>query len=445
VTARHVAIVGGGAAGCLLALALLRRSPGVRVTVVDRRAAFGRGVAYGATAAHHRINVPAHKMGGLFPDDDDGFVRWLAKAGRPADPFDASFVPRAWFGDYLVSEVAGAQAGGRLVLRVGEVTSLDRTPEGWRCAGEGWAIDADRVVLCPGNPPPRRVDPDAEGACLVPDVWGPQALDAVATDASVLVLGTGATAIDAVLDLAERGHQGPVTMVSRRGLLPRVDVPPAPYPDFFDPALASQGLRAVVRRLREEVRAGAARGAAWQHVVDAFRVHAGAIWWRLGDTDRRRFLRHGRAPWMVHRHRLAPDIAARLDGWRRDGRLAVLAARVRSTRVTPDGCDVTVQRAGRPATVLRADWVLNCIGPSEDFSRLGDPLWTGLFAGGLVRPGPFGLGLDVDASLRLRDRDGRAHEDLFTLGLPTRGAFWEVTAVTHIRQQAAELAAFLFP
>jgi len=445
VTARHVAIVGGGAAGCLLALALLRRSPEARVTVLDRRAAFGRGVAYGATADHHRINVPAHKMGGLFPDDDDGFVRWLETAGRSTASFEASFVPRAWFGDYLVSEVAAAQAGGRLALRVGEVTSLERRPDGWRCGGDGWEIDADRVVLCPGNPPPRRVDPDAEGVRLVADVWGPRALDGIAVDASVLVLGTGATAIDAVLDLAQRGHRGAVTMVSRRGLLPLVDVPPLPYPDFFDPALASHGLRAVVRRLRKEVRDGVARGAAWQHVVDAFRVHAGAIWLRLGDTDRRRFLRHARAPWMVHRHRLAPDIDTRLDAWRREGRLAVLAGRVRATQVTPDGCAVTVQRAGWAPTVLRADWVLNCIGPSEDFSRLGDPLWRELFADGVVRPGPFGLGLDVDASLRLRDRDGRAHDDLFTLGLPTRGAFWEVTAVTHIRQQAAELAAHLFP
>jgi uncharacterized NAD(P)/FAD-binding protein YdhS len=445
VTARHVAIVGGGAAGCLLALALLRRSPDVHVTVVDRRAAFGRGVAYGAAAAHHRINVPAFKMGGLFPDDDDGFVRWLAEVGRPTEPFDASFVPRAWFGDYLVAQVAVAEAGGRLVLRTGEVTSLERNAAGWRSEGPDLAVDADDVVLCPGNPPPRRVDPTADGERLVPDVWGPRALDGVTAEASVLVLGTGATAIDAVLDLAERGHRGPVTMVSRRGLLPLVDVPSLPYPDFFDPALASQGLRAVVRRLREEVRDGVARGAAWQHVVDAFRVHAGAIWLRLGDTDRRRFLRHARAPWMVHRHRLAPDIDTRLDAWRRDGRLTVVAARVRATQVTPDGCAVTVQQAGGPPAVLRADWVLNCIGPSEDFSRLGDPLWTGLFANGVVRPGPFGLGLDVDASLRLRDRDGRAHGDLFTLGLPTRGAFWEVTAVTHIRQQAAELAAHLFP
>ncbi|MFC7484866.1 hypothetical protein ACFQX7_39240 [Luedemannella flava] len=56
----------------------------------------------------------------------------------------------------------------------------------------------------------------------------PRALDAVGRGAPVLLLGTGLTAVDVVLSLAEAGHLGPVTAVSRHGLLPRAHGPAAP-------------------------------------------------------------------------------------------------------------------------------------------------------------------------------------------------------------------------
>lgn len=446
----HFVIVGGGAAGSLLALLVLRHAPAsVRVTLVDRRAAFGRGLAYSAPAPHHRINVPADKMGGVAPADETGFIDWLAASGRPVEGFEQSFIPRAWFGDYLAAQLDAARAGGRLQFRHGDITALAREPGGrWSCTGPGLSLCADQVALCPGNPPPAlwpTVPAGASGPRLVADVWVPGALEAVGACDSVLIAGTGATAIDALLDLDQRGHRGGITMTSRRGLLPLVDVPPGPYPDFFDPAVARRGLRSVLRRLREEVRTAAAQGVPWQHVVDAFRVHAANTWLQLGEADRRRFLRHGRAHWMVHRHRLAPDIAGRLEGMIAEGRLTLLAGRVRATRITADGCELELLTPRSMPLRLAADWMLNCIGPSEDFSRLDDPLWVALFRGGIVRSGPLNLGLDVDPQLRLIDLEGRAHPDLFCLGLPTRGHFWEITAVVHIRQQAEALALQLFP
>lgn len=456
----HFVIVGGGAAGTLLALMILRHAPAsVRVTVLDREGAFGRGVAYAAGGAHHRINVPALKMGGLEPEDAEGFVRWLAAQGRSLPDFEASFVPRAWFGDYLVAALdaalvaarSSAQAGStRLQLRRAEVTALAPRPGGgWCCTGPGLALDADALVLCPGNPPPARPPALPEVPRWVGDVWAPGALDGIAADDTVAVIGTGATAVDAVLELRQRGHHGRCVMLSRRGLLPLVDRPAAPYADFFDPG-GAPALRSVMHRLRAEVREAAARGVPWQAVVDAFRVHAGALWMQWSPRDRARFLRHVRPWWMVHRHRLAPDVAARLRAEQAAGTLQVRAGRVRAVHAAAPGCtlDVAPAPAGRavaPPQTLHADWVLNCVGPSEDFTRLDHPLWQGLLRQGLVRGDPLGLGLDVDEQLRLLDRDGRAHADLYALGLPTRGRFWEVTAVIHVRQQAAALVQRLWP
>ena len=422
---------------------LARSGPQVCVTVVDRCQAFGRGVAYSAPGLHHRINVPAGKMGGLDPTDGEGFERWLDAQHRPRPDFAASFVPRAWFGDYLWAQLEAARAHGALTLCVGEVRALQRLPDGWLCSGEGLSLQADQVVLCTGNTSPSSTAPQAAGGRFIPDVWAPGALAPIGPQDSVLVQGTGATAIDALLELRERGHQGHITMVSRRGLLPKVDMPMlADYPDFFDASAPTLRLGAVMSALRHEVRHAATQGLPWQQVVDAFRVHASRIWLALDTRDRHRFLRHVRAYWMVHRHRLAPDIDARLARMSARGELELVAARILRTSTASDhvAVDLRPRGADEVTRTLRADWLLNCIGPSENFSRLDDPLWSQLLAQGIARPGPLDMGVDVDTDLRLIARDGRAHADLSALGLPTRGCFWEVTAVVHIRQQAQALA-----
>ena len=49
---RRVVIAGGGFSGAATAAALLRRrEPGLHVTLVERSGVFGRGVAYGTSAA----------------------------------------------------------------------------------------------------------------------------------------------------------------------------------------------------------------------------------------------------------------------------------------------------------------------------------------------------------------------------------------------------------
>src|SRR5262249_30293519 len=82
----------------------------------------------------------------------------------------------------------------------------------------------------------------------------------------------------------------------------------------------------------------------------------------------------------------------------------------------------------------------NCTGPGGDPTRSKMPLISELLASGLARPDRLRLGLDVDGLGRLIGRNDVAAERLFALGPPTRGVFWEATAVPDIRQQAESIA-----
>jgi uncharacterized NAD(P)/FAD-binding protein YdhS len=54
------------------------------------------------------------------------------------------------------------------------------------------------------------------------------------------------------------------------------------------------------------------------------------LWQRLPQAERQRFLRHLRAYWEVHRHRMAPEIAARIGDLRQSGQLETRAGTIKS-------------------------------------------------------------------------------------------------------------------
>ena len=85
-------------------------------------------------------------------------------------------------------------------------------------------------------------------------------------------------------------------------------------------------------------------------------------------------------------------------------------------------------------------WVVNATGPDPSLTRSANPVFRQLFADGVARRGPLGIGLDTTASGRLVDRSGFAVPGVWTIGCPRRGQLWESTAIPEIRAQAVPLA-----
>jgi uncharacterized NAD(P)/FAD-binding protein YdhS len=437
----RVAIIGGGVAGALAGIILAKLSQIGPITVLDRDGAFGRGLAYSARAPWHRINVPAYKMGGIGADDD-GFIAWLTETRQTDWPdYSSSFVPRWVYGSYISAQFERLTNDGRVTAVQDAALGVSRIENGYRVAtGSGAMIDADLVFLCVGNPPPSPFPGVEASPRAITNIWSPGALDPIGIDDSVLVIGTGATAVDAVIDLVRRGARAPITMISRRGLLPLIDAPaeidPAPVETFPTPTA-----RGLFAGLVQDTRRKVAAGVPWQTVVDTFRLHIAKLYENAGEQERARFARHLRAIWMVHRHRLAPDVAELLAQLQHDGRLHVIAGRITGAIATASGHDVTIRKRSSGSTShLATNWILNCTGPEERYDRLDDPLVQSLLATGTARPGINGLGLDVDPNCHLRDGSGQAQPGLYAIGHATRGAFWEVTAASNIRRQLLAVA-----
>jgi uncharacterized NAD(P)/FAD-binding protein YdhS len=440
-TQPRIAIIGGGVAGTFAALIMSGLPHFGQITLFDRDGRFGRGVAYSASAPWHRINVPAYKMGGLGADDWDGFANWVTDKGYLTSPdFSTSFVPRWRYGEYLCEQLVPLIETGRVAARQDAIASVARNGEVYQVRTEtGDVIDADLVFACIGNHAPSPFPGVAPSSRSITNVWASGALDAIGTNDRVLVIGTGATAVDVVVDLVHRGVRAPMTMVSRRGLLPLIDAPaetdPEPLQDWPVPTA-----RGIFQALVNDTRRKVAAGLPWQTTIDTFRLQIADMWANASEVERARFSRHLRAIWMVHRHRLAPDVADLLAQMQRDGRLEVIAGRITGAEATASGHEVAIHARAQETISRSTNWILNCTGPEERYERIDDPLVKSLLATGLARPGHNGLGLDVDPHCRLLNSEGDVQAGLYAIGPATRGAFWETTAASSIRQQLLAVA-----
>ena len=429
----RIAVIGGGYTGTALAVALLRG--GARVTLIERRGRPGRGLAYATEHLEHLLNARAARMSAT-PDDPDHFARWWAPRG--GDP--AGFAPRRLYGDYLdewISE-AFASAGDRLTLVHGEAVAVDHAVR----LADGRAIGADRVVLALGNwvPDVPAGLPHSLAASPIyrADPWAEGLADGLADEDAVLLIGTGLTAVDAALVLAAEGFGGRIVALSRRGLLPRAHGVERAHRETPPAGLVPRSTE-LLRRVREE---GERIG--WASAVNSLRPATQALWQAATLEERRRFLRHLRPWWDVHRHRIAPEIDAQLGALAETGRFAAAAGRIVSCDPREDGAEVRWRVRGSDRVEGgRFARIVNCTGTDGDVTRLDEPLVRQLLAAGRIRPDPLRIGIDVDRECRAMGADGRASPTLYVAGPPTRGTFWEIVAVPDLREQVARLAGHL--
>lgn len=441
---RPIAIIGGGFSGLMAAEQLLRALPADRaVLLCERSRPFGLGLAYATTNPEHLLNLRASQMSADSERPED-FADWLART-----PFGAeerrgireteagTFAARGLYGRYLAERWARvvASAGDRLVPLSAAIVDVEPVSEGFVLHGVGVPPrPVAGLVLAMGNLP---------GPAVVPsryrlDPWRPEAFGALDPARDVLVIGTGLTMMDSVAALRREGFTGRIVAVSRRGLLPKphAAVPVGRRPEFTPEIRTSA--RRLVAAVRRRIAAAREAGDDWRGVIDALRPITDALWAGLPRAEQARMLRHVRPYWDVHRHRTAPPAAEAIAAEIRRGGLVVRAGRILAIDAAPDRAVVTLRPRGTDRREqVEAQGILDATG----FSRLAetdDPLLRTLLARGLVRPGPFGLGIAASPGGTVLGPPH--HAPIWAFGPMLRGVVWECIAVPDIRNAARHLA-----
>jgi len=453
-----VVIVGGGFSGSMAAAQILRGArqavPAVNVVLVERRGAVGEGLAYSTRESAHLLNVPAGRMS-AWPDRPDDFFQWASRHGGDVRPTD--FLPRQSYGEYVrESLLSAAQSAGdaaKLTVVFDEVRRVARHPAG------GWMVHlaretslrAEAVILAVGHRPPS--DPigkrwQGPRTRFIADPWRPFATNVVGPEDAAVVLGSGLTAVDAVISLSQQPRQAPITLISRHGLLPQAHaatpVSPINLTSLVSELVAQAGgvgARTLLHQLRHKVRDLESAGGDWRAVVDGLRPHTAPLWRAMPPAERRRFLARLRPFWEVHRHRMALAVAEPFRRLLESGEVRLLAGRVESALAGDELVKLNLRERGSGRLFeCDASWVINCTGPLPSNSVASNPVIGSLLVSGELRPDELLLGLETTIDGNAIAADGRETADLFVVGTLRKSTDWESTAVPELRHQAATAA-----
>lgn len=414
----RIVIIGGGAAGAWMLLRLLHRGCD-GIDIIEPRARIGRGLAYSATTDKHLLNVTTPKMDMLAEDGDPLFGPWLARRG------DHEYAPRRLYGDFLQEAVSNACAGKDVRHVQTVATSIRRSDDGLAIAlADGTTLSASHGILALGNLPPRPLAPGISDPRIIETPWSLAPEMAQGRD-RVIIAGTGLTALDAVVLIAEANPQARFILAAAHPLLPPCDRSVTAWPEAAEvigrsPATVWGMAKAAIRRQD------------WYEIVDGLRAHVEVIWACWTQEQRRSFVKHGARLWLQHRHRSPPPTWQRIEELMRAGRLSLRAGRLHRLHPRADHIDVAFASATLPA-----DLVVNTTGPS--LSLRSHVLLSAILDEGLIAECPLGLGIAIDDDSRCRTGDNLPSH-LFALGTLTRGQFFETVAVPHISKRAGDIA-----
>ena len=459
-----VAVVGGGFTGAAFAIHLSRMAERrLDIAIFDPRDRPGRGVAYDTADPDHRLNAPL-PVHFVYPDAPNHLTGWYIEQGGPARDPEARaadgniYMRREDFGRYVEEQLRAHiddNASGSKIRHVrSRVLAASRTSDGYRLTlNDGQTLSAGLTVLAASYDRPH-APPPFDGAVsdhpgFLADPWDAARIRKIPADARVLLLGMSQTASDVIAVLLRSGHKGPVMAVSRHGLRPRRRPAAVPPPDVMKRVVrpvslftAAHGryatVRSLLRTLRSEAHRAEAAGGAWSEPFGDLRDSVWEIWPALPLAEKRRFLRHLRAWYDVHRFQLPPQIELRIAEAEATGQLSFEAAFCVSAARDGSALSVDLRHRGSGERHRKKfDAIVNCTGPGMRPAQSTNPFVTNLLARGYAVPHSVGIGFDVDDKCRAIDVGGRADPNLRIVGPLTYGAFAD-------QQGAAFIALRLF-
>jgi uncharacterized NAD(P)/FAD-binding protein YdhS len=418
---KDVLIVGGGASGLLVATHLAYRAENsLSVTIAEPRAVLGRGIAYGTSDFGHLLNVPAGRMSAI-PSDPLHFQNW-------ANCDQGEFISRRRYGQYLLDTFVTAQRDSQRATFRHErsiITEIAHHEDRFHVTSEYGPLGTfDVVVLATGHGQTNEIKcvrTVRESKRFVSDPWRDLVPEVNGIMASI---GTGLTFVDLALSHLRRNPTNRVVGISRTGELPKehlsIRAAPLSVPEIA--RLAPGDLRRYIESAED-----------WRAAQDGVRHELPSIWFNWSDSQKSEFWTEHLRWWNVHRHRMAPDIAAELQRLMTEGRLEIIAT---DSLELKDNHDFIGIDTGKRE--VAADIVINSTGYGSIETT---ELFGSLLSSRLVSRAPLGLGVRSNfPTFELLDEDGNLTPGLFGIGPILLGERFETTAIPEIRDQAVKVA-----
>ncbi|THA59577.1 FAD/NAD(P)-binding protein [Ensifer adhaerens] len=428
----HIAIVGRGFSGVMMAIALMKSvRAAFHVHLFDPQPTISGGQVLAAAQSGEILNSRVRDLSVAAGQPED-FNDWLSanaefRAAVPAaiPGFQQIFVPKSIFSDYVYqrfSEALTRRPDISMQLSCQAVLGLRKQANGrFLVMQENATVECDAVVLATGFGLRR-------GEMEVADEEKPlvRARRLVVPRHTVL-LGSGVRVVDRLLQLRDNGFAGEVTILSRHGFLPQPHTRLSAAPTFPVEPMPTR-LGDIVRFVRQACAEAEEAGLGWQAAMNGLRRRARSLWRALPEEEKHRFNRHLRSIYDSHRNRLPAPLYLRLRQELASERTVLRKGWAGRRR--PEG--LMVRFAGESQeTLLSADQVIDCRCSAPDLQA---PLMQSLFSGGLAEPDELDLGIAVSPAGEVLAGGGPTR-DLYAIGPLGVGSLPDIDLVPEIVTQ----------
>ncbi|MDT0678107.1 FAD/NAD(P)-binding protein [Autumnicola musiva] len=238
---KNLCIIGGGACGSaafiemVLQICSLGLHEKLSLTLIERREKFGYGMAFGTPEKSHLLNTRADLMG-IYANEPKDFSDWLkAKDQNPKDIkgegyTEAAYTRRILYGEYVSEQLERfRQVAKEHKVQVNfvqeEAVDIHRQKDEKLHIelGSGKIINSDFVLLAPGTSKPNKFRELRQHDGYIDFPWPVNRIEkTIKKDDEVGILGSSLSAIDTVMTLVNNGHRGKISLISHKGILPRV-------------------------------------------------------------------------------------------------------------------------------------------------------------------------------------------------------------------------------
>ena len=443
-----IAIVGGGFSGTLLAIQLLRMGLAKTdaIALIEQSPRMGPGLAYSVEDECCLLNVPAGNMS-AFPDDPGHFVRYCQ--AMDSNITSSSFLPRRLYGQYIEQLLRDTETRYPQQLHRLRASTVDLE----YISGDRYRIDfarhpsilTNKVVLALGHFASQPLATlKSVPADMVITPWDAEQFQKIPVTLPIAILGTGHTAIDALLRLRANSAVQKVYLISRRGLLPNShrlasSMVDAQFPNWLKNVSATA--RGYTRALRAQIKNHCQDGGDWRDIFNQIRAHTSDLWQTLPINERARFLRQLLPYWDVHRHRLALSAGKQIEKLQQQGAIDVIAGRIESAKI--HGKHIKLQYRDRATQEIRSievGAIIHCTGPNYDLSTVPDPLVKNLIRRNYLQQDALKIGLVLDGQYQLQNPNHPMQQHLYYIGPMLKARFWESIAVPELRVHVQCLA-----
>lgn len=434
-------IIGGGLSGTLTAIRLLRdiKNP-ITIHLFEKDATkMFRGEAYSSSLSHQLLNVTAGQMS-VFEEHPTHFSDWLFQNQYPYLPGD--FVPRSIYGDYLTECLKEASMNAPqhiFYTHNKEIVDLEISKSYVQVITEyDQSIRCTDLWLCTGNLAPSHLPVFAalkQSPNYISNPWSGKDNLSLKKKAKIVILGSGLSMVDQVLSLFNSGHQGKISVISRKGLLPHYHMQVKSFPLTNIPDFKKMHLLELLKWIRSLVNEAEKQDYNWRSVIKSLREHTPNIWQSLSARDKEVFIHRLSTFWNIHRHQIPQRSYEQLKDLQSYGQLVVCAGKIEQAVETKKGIKIRYkEKFTANQNELFANKVINCTGPST-YKNIASPLYKNLLHKNMISVDEQGLGIQpIQTTSSLSSQ-----VNLHIIGPPAKGKFWECTALREIRKQTREL------